>query len=141
MKPHLSEFFSVWFVRFLLGFERPYPLSNSKNIHAFLLVIYYILILEILLHVKEKCSPRPMFKKLWVLIRFFFSMSLQWQGTWMMSERVCFSLSNSKSVEGRKPILTPCWYCFFDVLFIALVIIIIWMACLREFCLSAWLLS
>ena len=41
MKPHLSEFFSVWFIRFLLGFERPYSLSDFKNIHAFLLVIIF----------------------------------------------------------------------------------------------------
>ena len=36
-----------------------------------------------------------------------------------------FSASASFPIAGRKPILTPCWNCFFDLPFVAFVVIII----------------
>ena len=51
-----------------------------------------------------------------------------------------------RSLEGcspvaKKPMLTPCWNCCFGLFFVAIVIIIYRMACLRESCPSGWLLN
>ena len=49
--------------------------------------------------------------------------------------------SAGKSIGEKQPILTPCWNCFFDLLFIAFVIIIICNRCLKGPCPSVWLLK
>ena len=51
------------------------------------------------------------------------------------------SLEGCSPVAEKKPMLTPCWNCCFGLFFVAIVIIIYRMACLRESCPSGWLLN